>query len=284
MTGAWARFARIGTTLVVKVGLSAGTRRALSHAMRTFVPLALLVLATGCGATVTGDGDSDCGPKPVSAGDCPPAWNCIDGDWVDTAGACPNPTCPDVEPEYGSACAFVGSKCSYTNDVPCGELTNELAECTDDGWVIYANRCEPPPECPNEMPVAGSDCTGWEYAYWCPYDVSCGGPEVSQATVSCDTSMSTPSWRVDSTATCQDCGQLGNSASCAASAGCQWLTPGCDSNVPSVYEGCYSTSDCNANGCDDPNATCSTYAYNPCPDGTCDACAAPFGVCELLLE
>jgi len=268
-----------------KPHIESGMRRAWEVGMRPFLPFALLVFSVGCGATITADDDgtSECGPQPESNGDCPPAWTCIDGEWVDTAGACPS--CPEMEPVYGDACASIGLTCNYVNDVPCGDLTNETAECTEDGWVTYVARCEPPPECPDDMPVAGTDCTGWEFSYWCQYDVSCGGPEVSNATVSCDTSATpVPVWQVDAPSACQDCLQLGSSASCAATTGCRWLTPGCDSDLPTVNEGCYPASDCNANGCADPNATCTTYSYDPCAGADCDACAAPVGVCELLLE
>jgi hypothetical protein len=252
--------------------------------MRRLLPLALFAFAAGCGATITtDDGSNDCGPEPESEGYCPPAWQCIDGEWVDTSGACPEPACPVDEPSYGDRCDLIGQTCEYTVDVPCGPYGTDTATCTADGWMVYTDFCEPPPECPPLMPVVGTDCSGWDYAYYCSYPVSCDAA-VSYVGISCGYDSGVPLWRVDSPATCSDCFSIGDAASCSAATSCKWLTPGCDSNSPPITEGCFPAADCNVEGCSDPSATCSTYSYNPCPDGGCDACAAPIGVCELLLD
>ena len=74
--------------------------------------LLLVCLLPACTSTVTVDRDDDeqeCGPQPGSSGWCPPAWVCIDGEWQDTAGACPEPTCPTTAPGSGDACLPVGT-------------------------------------------------------------------------------------------------------------------------------------------------------------------------------
>ena len=123
--------------------------------------LVSLVVCSGCSATIVNGGDggeggstSECGdPPPPSGGYCPPAWECVDGEWVDLGGACPQPACPSSEPSYGSPCDVVGQICEYYSDDDCGY--GSTAECTEEGWQVYSLRCSPPVECPEVAPLAG---------------------------------------------------------------------------------------------------------------------------------
>ncbi len=95
----------------------------MNHA---WLGLLLVAVTSGCGATITVDGDDgeggeggsivSCGePPPPSGGYCPPIWECVDGEWIDLGGACPEPTCPSDQPTYGSSCEVLGQLCVMIN-------------------------------------------------------------------------------------------------------------------------------------------------------------------------
>src|SRR5688572_8857418 len=119
--------------------------------LRFGLAAALLVPLAGCESLIdiedgggAGGSESECGPKPKSGGDCPPAWSCIDGEWVDTAGACPNPQCPENQPDTGDSCQKIGQKCSYMVEEPCGAGYSEyVSTCTETGWMTAYNICQP---------------------------------------------------------------------------------------------------------------------------------------------
>ena len=156
--------------------------------------LVVVVAVAGCLGDArfeVGDDDDDdgCGAPPPPTYDewCPPAWACLDGAWVDTAGACPNP-CPAERPAEGSACPALGISCSYDDEYwLCGEEIMETVnvECTTAGWSTMTYRCQPEPVCPDVAPVNGSDCSGWYDAYFCDYtvDTACGEVGASAACV-----------------------------------------------------------------------------------------------------
>ncbi len=239
---------------------------------------AFLFLLPACEATVAVDRDEDeCGPKPARGGWCPPAWECVDGEWVDQAGACPYPACPSNEPDTGDACEAIGQECAYTTEEPCGPVTDITYTCTGTGWKTAINACQPEPTCPLEMPIVGSDCSQWEYPYFCQYGAICG-EEVNDVTMSCDYTTDPPSWQLDSEPSeCQPCAFALSAASCEATAGCRWLVPGCG-EAPPIAEGCYPADDCQRTGCE-PEQTCTLFDTNPCWNELCDACSSPVGIC-----
>lgn len=244
------------------------------------LPVLLLVgLLPACTSTVTVDRDDEeeeCGPKPGSSGWCPPAWVCIDGQWQDTAGACPEPTCPTTAPGSGDACELVGQQCSYTVEYGCDTTGEQVFECTSSGWETAYTACQPEPTCPLEMPVIGSDCSGWDYPYFCQYQVACFD-DVTTVAMSCDYQTTPPAWQLDSPPqACGDCTTMGDAASCVATSGCQWLEPGCGENP--VPQGCYPEGDCLVQGCA-PDQVCVGFDQNPCWNSLCDACNAPIGLC-----
>jgi hypothetical protein len=251
-------------------------------------PAALVIAALaalGCKTNVSVDDpdpDPDKGcedPKPeVPPGTfCPPAYACFDGEWVDTAGACPEPTCPASKPYDGTSCEVLGQVCSYQEDVPCGPVEQVETHCTATGWVSVYNYCQPEPECPDELPVGGTDCSAWAYyAYACHYNVStsCGDQLVF---LSCVAGEGTWTWKVDSPSTCAICKEYGSEAACAASTECQWLQEGCGDNP--VQTGCYPKTGCEVSGCPTDDSVCVETSYNPCYNKLCDACGAPYFAC-----
>lgn len=250
-------------------------------------PAALLLAslaALGCKTTISADDpdpdpDTSCEePKPeVPPGTwCPPAYECLDGEWVDTAGACPEPECPESKPANGSPCPLIGQMCPYEEQVPCGPIDEVDYQCTDQGWVTTADWCQPEPECPDDLPVAGADCTGWDYAYACQYMIqtSCGQEMVF---LSCAVAESgAMEWNIESPSTCAVCNDHGTEAECAASAECQWLTPGC-SETP-TQTGCYPKVGCDVVACND-DSICVQTTYDPCYGELCEACGASYFAC-----
>jgi hypothetical protein len=241
--------------------------------------LALVSLvAVGCVPKVSVDDPGCAEPKPeVPPGSwCPPSYQCVDGEWVDTAGACPEPECPASKPSNGDACAVVGQSCWYEEDVPCGELEQVQAVCLESGWEVMASYCQPEPVCPDALPVVGSDCTGWYEAYWCTYPVqtTCGEQFVG---VSCSLTEAGDIWVVDMALSCGACDGYAAEAECSSDPGCQWLTPGCEGEP--ITTGCYPTTGCDVTGCA-PGLVCAEKTYNPCYGELCDACGAPYFTCD----
>lgn len=247
------------------------------------------VAALACGSTVINDDDGtggqstdDCGapPPPGNGGWCPPAYECIDGQWEDTAGACPEPECPASEPWQGNvACVMEGQDCDYFYEGGCDDEYNEITyRCMDGVWVELSNFCSPPPECPSDLPVEGSDCTGWDFAYDCFYEVpNACGIEDDFAYAYCDGLT----WVVDMKSTCDGC-SYGDAASCEANDACRWLVPGCGEN-PLLAAGCAPIDDCAPDSCTG-GATCSTYDADPCWNTLCNSCSAPVSICEMIFD
>ena len=251
--------------------------------MRSFITwttfaLAVAAMAAGCQTEVRfehGPG-GECGdPPPLADGWCPPAWSCIDGQWVDTAGAC-RQECPAEPPPDGSACAPIGQACHYDEFVPgnCGYDVLTDAVCTVNGWISTISGyddCEQFPDCPTELPLAGSDCSDWYNAYACDWqvDTPCGNQWV---TGYCDGT----NWVVDPVPACGNCAQNTDAAICSIDPSCQWLEPGCG-GPPLPQAGCFPADGCDS-GCT-PGETCTTVVVNPCWNSLCDACGAETDVC-----
>jgi hypothetical protein len=237
-----------------------------------------IALSEACLPSVSfSDDDHDTGcsePAPPATGTCPPSWQCIDGEWMDTAGACPDP-CPSSSPAPGSSCNVIGQTCSYEEwvDEPCGDEGMDWVDytCTGDGWARMINYCQPEPECPDEMPIDGSDCSGWYDAYACRYqvDTACG---TKMAWGHCDGVI----WHFELDESCPTCGELQDSAACEADPACRWLEPGC--GEPALSQaGCFPLEDC-TDACGE-GQTCTTVWTNPCWNSLCDACGAETNVC-----
>ncbi|MFO0555262.1 MAG: hypothetical protein U0271_43195 [Polyangiaceae bacterium] len=245
--------------------------------------VAALVFGTlamvGCGSQVTVEGN-ECGDEPPQPGGlCEDIYDCVDGEWKLVGTSCEEPpVCPDVRPEDGTACEMIGQTCDYTEEAPCGPIETITAECTHTGWFSVWPYCVAPNECPIDMPVAGTDCTGFDYSY-CSYQVSCDGTSQSWTSLSCDYTDTGMQWNVTQLATCSDCQQL-DPASCAATSECQWLTPGCGETQPPLPEGCYPVADCQATGCD-AGGICTDFTYDPCANKGCDACGATYSACTF---
>ncbi len=264
-------------------------------AMKNLALLAVVVLAAsgwaaGCTPSVVNDNDDDhdpiptpgeCdAPPPPASGWCPPSWACLDGEWVDTAGACPDP-CPVDRPWDGDPCDAIGAQCSY--DEPMWDCTGEeegtstvTLQCTEQGWSTVGYRCMPEPICPDAVPVSGGDCSDWMEAYFCSYQVetSCGQ---QSAWAECwweegDQWL----WHVELSEPCDSCEGIADAGTCAANSACRWLEPGCDE--PAVSAGCYPADDCTEGSCGD-GQTCTTASYDPCWNAACDACGAEALLC-----
>lgn len=244
-----------------------------------FAAAALFVM--GCKGNVSVDPSECQDPKPeVPPGAwCPPAYECIDGEWMDTAGACPEPLCPEAKPASGAACELIGQTCSYQEDIPCGPIGEVQAVCTADGWEVMANYCQPEPVCPDEMPIPGADCADWPDAYACNYAVesSCG---TMMAFLHCDISAEGMTWKLDGGPTCGACEGYGAEADCNTDAACQWLTPGCG-EAP-IEMGCYPKQGCDVTDCPDDSLVCVERIYDPCYGELCDACGASYFTCVPL--
>lgn len=242
------------------------------------------LMASACDPTVSFISDDDDGgctePRPPSDGWCPPIWMCIDGEWVDTGGACPDP-CPTVRPADGSPCDAEGFVCEYQEDIP-GDCLEETAtvkvQCSASGWTTIGYHCSPNPECPEAPPIAGGDCSDWLEAYWCSYEVpSACGPLAMHAY--CDYVGGAWQWQADLIDTCPTgCEGLSDPAGCEASADCRWLAPSCDDGPNSGISGCFDATPCSAESCDE-GQSCATVSYDPCWNQSCEACAADTTVC-----
>jgi hypothetical protein len=240
-----------------------------------FALAALFVV--GCQNEVSIDGTDCKDPKPeVPPGTwCPPSYQCVDGEWVDTAGACPEPTCPGAKPESGSACQAVGQVCTYEEDVPCGPLEQVSAVCTQNGWQVTTNYCSPEPICPDALPVVGTDCTGWTEAFGCMYPVQtpCGE---QFAFIDCTITPEGSTWTLTGGPSCGMCDGYGAEADCGTDSSCQWLHPGCEGTP--IETGCYPKQGCDVAPCAD-TFTCVETNYDPCYGQLCDACGAPYFTC-----
>lgn len=246
-------------------------------------PAALFALSLswlGCKINVAVDPPGeDCeGPAPqIPEGAwCPPVYECIDGEWVDTAGACPDPECPAKRPADGKSCDLEGQQCSYEEDVPCGPIETVTAVCEGGAWVSIHPYCQPEPDCPEVLPVMGADCSGWDFAYACSYfiETACGQ---QAAFVSCSsTEEGAQVWTLQGGVTCDICSGYGSMAECGLAPECQWLTPGCGDTPTET--GCYPKTGCDVTGCTD-DSICVETTYNPCANQPCDACGAPYFAC-----
>jgi hypothetical protein len=239
--------------------------------------LSAIAASQACVPSVAFDSESEgcADPEPPSTGWCPPAWSCIDGTWVDTAGACPDP-CPASQPSEGDPCDALGHTCTYEESwFECDEeeLFTVKITCTSQGWTTMANHCSPRPDCPDELPIHGGDCTGWYEAYDCSYPVEtqCGA---KNAYVFCNGS----SWDVSLDASCPSCTELDSAAACSADPACRWLVPGCG-EPPLAIEGCYPAEAC-TDTCPDEGDECTTVLHDPCWLSPCDACGAETNVCQ----
>ena len=248
----------------------------------SFLGFAMVLTAmTGCNATVSNGNCEE--PEPGGSGGCGATWECIDGEWVDTSeqaedNCLPPSDCPATLPEFGSPCNG-STQCEYPGtDEECGDPNQPFyADCVDGAWQISTTRCSPPPECPELIPTAGTDCTGWDFAFACSYEIDCGaGP--TPLLMSCGFESGAALWQVDSGMGCTDCVGL-DATTCGASSECQWLTPGCEIGAPPIAEGCYPKLDCQSDGCNG-DLQCALYSYNPCVDAACGSCGTTFGVCE----
>lgn len=236
----------------------------------------------GCNTTVNNGecAEEDMPPQP-GCGET--AYECQDGEWVEIgANRCsqPEPFCPMELPESGSEC-YGEIECEYPGtDEECGDPNQPIfANCIDSEWVVAYDKCSEI-QCPISEPEVGSDCS--EYTPLgsdvCTYQYDCGPG--SDAEYVCDLSTSPPSWQAVAIPNCGpvECEGL-DAETCGTLSQCQWLTPGCDEEN-AIAEGCYPTTDCQAtDGCEAGEA-CVVYTYDPCVDQPCDACGAPFGVCE----
>jgi hypothetical protein len=240
--------------------------------------------AAGCTHSVTafGNDDDDCeSPKPPSDGWCPPAWTCVDGEWIDTAGACPDP-CPADRPGEGSSCDVPGALCEYEEywygDCESAEESTTVSmQCTADGWTTIGWHCSPPIECPDEPPIAGTDCSGWYDAYYCSYEVpsACGTLWMNAY---CEWNGEAEVWSASVDESCElGCGGFADAAGCEASSACRWLEPGCDAGSLEVA-GCFDADPCGPETCD-AGATCTTVGHDPCWNQSCNSCSAETAVC-----
>ncbi len=249
----------------------------------SWIALSLPLWALGCGSTVSvgsggsGGGD-DCGAPP--AGDC--GWVCADGKWASSEPACGG-LCPLGEPEESSPCTFEGLSCEYLREDigDCESSSYEVTYFCNDGlWSQISNRCSPPIECPAELPIDGSDCTGWDYAWDCFYQVASDCAVGASAYAQCDTS--TYSWVVALEGEpCPSC-VYADAGSCSADPACRWLVPGCGDALP-VVEGCYAAEPCTEQSCDAGSA-CVTVDVDPCWATLCNACSATTDVCQPVPE
>jgi len=247
--------------------------------MRTLLGFVLVLGTVGCSASIVVDGDGEggsggggeCGePPPPSGGYCPPSWECIDGVWQDMAGDCPQPACPEQVPAWGSPCDLIGQTCNY-DEVDCGGGT--FAECTASGWEVYESFCSPPIECPDEAPIAGASCEGWDEAWDCYYAVTSSCGETSMYAY-CDTASYT--WSVDMPETCDGCA-YDTAGGCHADLACRWLVPGCGEN-PVPFEHCAPDDGCTADSCG-PNEVCTTVSIDPCWAWLCNSCSEDVNTC-----
>ncbi|NUP04624.1 MAG: hypothetical protein HOW73_01015 [Polyangiaceae bacterium] len=255
--------------------------------MVALAALALPLWLQGCGASISDDADGnddECGPAPGEAAGCGFDWMCVDGSWelVEVPTFAPCVECPASQPADGSACEEIGQECQYEVEYGCDDFPETItSQCTENGWMSFWPRCQPEPECPDTPPQAGTDCTGWDFAYYCSYEVDCG--ELGLLDMHCDFSTTPPLWVVDGGSDCvpTDCSAVTDAGVCNTTGGCQWLVPGCanDGQI-SITEGCYPVDDCLVTNECGPEEICVPEIYDPCIDGGCGACGIEYHVCE----
>lgn len=191
-----------------------------------------------------------------------------------------NCVCPASPPAEGSDCPDVGMSCAF--DI--GGCPRDFT-CEADGWEEHVTSCNPPPpDCPKDLPAAGSVCQAeWGYPIGCVYEVATPcGPEAVNA--SCTNGPYGLVWEHvyggdPCQATDETCGGYDHPDVCGADAACQWLVPGCAEGTATVaVEGCYAASDCTQTGCGDWG-TCETVVHDPCWNDLCNACGMDVDVC-----
>jgi len=240
--------------------------------------LGLVLAPLGCQVTVN-DGDDDCSLAMPVGDECGRDFVCVDGSWVLEEGQSFCTPCPEYQPSDGEACSAIGQTCQYEEEFGCDtEISFVTSRCTEDGWFTAYPNCQPEPVCPDDMPIAGSDCSDWDFAYWCDYPTNCG--DGSSVSMHCEITVEASTWVIDSEPSCQlACADASGTAECAAIAGCQWLEPGCaEPPQTAISAGCYPIDDCTVNACT-PDEVCSPYVYNPCFDQPCDACGGEYSLC-----
>jgi hypothetical protein len=252
--------------------------------------LALLVVGAsmaGCTNDVQFfDEDNGCeAPPPPADGWCPPAWQCVDGEWLDYGGACPEPACPVDPPGEGTTCQVNGQSCGYEieEEYGCDEygFYNVNFQCHDNQWTQTSNYCQPEPICPDTAPVVGTSCDGWSEAYYCDYSVetACGSAQIG---VYCGYDGVGSVWEssYSEELMCeQGCTAYGSEVGCAATEDCRWLVPGCDEGTNALTEaGCFPADECQATSCG-AGQSCETVTYDPCHNASCNACGAETSVC-----
>lgn len=184
--------------------------------------------------------------------------------------------CPPVMPIAGDVC-LTGTNCSYGAD-ECGfPLT---ATCMDGAWQVQGPvPCNPPPpdpQCPTDIPAAGSTCNwNWQSGFGCTYPVD-NGCGLQMISVTCNGTTTTVEY---SAPACGQCATLTTEETCSTDSACRWLTPGC--GMPALpLAGCFPVADCMGDAdCTTAGQTCQEFSYNPCYKQVCDACGAPAKVC-----
>ena len=204
--------------------------------------------------------------------------------------------CPETTPEDGASCgAFTdGLECNY--EVECERV--DKASCGQDGrWEVESSvtSCNPPAPlpCPDELPRTGDDCSPTpvqDIPQGCAYTVStsCGEQTLTPTCKPVNEGGDTTHVWVVEAPSCAgdaiDCTTYQHPDLCAADAACQYLRPGCASEMQEVApEGCFPASDCTVGSCG-AGATCTPVVSNPCPalipgEPVCGACGVEVAVC-----
>ncbi len=126
--------------------------------MRTLgVVLGLSVLTAGCGPESTQHRSGGSAGTGENAGAANGGNAATVGSGGGGQGGIMGPTCPDEEPEAGSACDSTAINCPYDS---CGDDTAKMVSCQAGSWRI--TRACGPLDCPTERPSFLSDCAPLE--------------------------------------------------------------------------------------------------------------------------
>ena len=238
---------------------------------------AFVVVAAAAATAVTAGGCGN-GNSPFDDDDGrtvnPPPPNC------EEANNCLPQECPDNVPLDGAPCA--GDLTCFYDDF---DLCGTEAFCASGAWQVWDTTCNPPPpECPAEMPEAGTACPDEGFGPpYCFYDVelTCGSASVE---MTCDYVDGSSVWvTFGQLPVCggESCQTLSDANACALDSGCQWLVPGCadPGGETEIPEGCYPIEDCAQTGCGDWGTCLMEGVFDPCHDSPCAACGAQANVC-----
>jgi len=285
------------------MGAMTSKKQPLSRSFVVTVSLGVALGAGGCGGQIisnpplpncpesTPSYGSSCGAVDgtcMYSDECgsPITATCKAGTWdVQYEGTCnppPPEECP-LDPPWSGTCWDASLTCEYQD--ACGQWFS--FSCNGTTWIAGEPpfSCNPPPPCPGEIPIEGSECfaTPGGFPEGCSYlvETACGPTEIFPTCVGDANGYFFWDYGGAScTPMVPDCASYTDPALCEYDTTCRWLEPGCASDPSEIPapQGCFPIDDCTANSCA-MGTTCTQVVENPCWNSLCDGCGAYASIC-----